>query len=147
MKILAVASGGGHWLQLLRVAPAFDGCRIVYVTINRGYQAHVPDSRLHVVRDATRWDRFGVLIQALQTLWIVIRERPDVIVSTGAAPGFFSLVWGRLVRARTIWIDSIANIDEVSMSGMRARRYADLWLTQWEHLAEDDGPDYRGAVL
>jgi hypothetical protein len=51
------------------------------------------------------------------------------------------------LRARTIWIDSIANVERLSSSGAQARRVADVWLTQWEHLARPEGPEYWGAVL
>jgi len=44
-----------------------------------------------------------------------------VIVSTGAAPGYFAIVLGRLFGARTIWIDSMANIENLS-DVRRARR-------------------------
>ncbi|MCI5150914.1 MAG: UDP-N-acetylglucosamine--LPS N-acetylglucosamine transferase, partial [Candidatus Electrothrix sp. MAN1_4] len=49
--------------------------------------------------------------------------------------------------ARTIWIDSIANSDKLSMSGQKVGKYADLWLTQWEHLARPEGPHYHGTVI
>ena len=80
-------------------------------------------------------------------LWLVIRERPDVVVTTGAAPGYFALRFGKWIGAKTIWIDSIANLERMSLSGERVRRYADLWLTQWAHLAKSDGPVFLGAVL
>jgi hypothetical protein len=41
----------------------------------------------------------------------------------------------------------MANIEDLSMSGARAGRYADLWLTQWPHLAKAEGPYYGGSVL
>ena len=78
---------------------------------------------------------------------MLLRERPDVVVSTGAAPGFLALRLGKLLRARTIWVDSIANAEELSLSGRRIGPHADLWLTQWEPLARPEGPLYRGAVL
>lgn len=70
-----------------------------------------------------------------------------MIISTGAAPGYFALRMGKWFRARTVWVDSIANVEELSLSGARAGRHADLWLTQWEHLAQPGGPEYRGSVL
>lgn len=146
-KVLAVASGGGHWVQLRRVIPALEGHRVVYLTINPAYRADVPDAKVHIVNDATRWDRIGSLRMALRILWVVLRERPDVVLSTGAAPGFFALLFGRLLGARTIWLDSIANIEELSMSGRMVRRHADLWLTQWPHLARPDGPECAGRVF
>jgi len=53
----------------------------------------------------------------------------------------------KLLRMKTIWVDSIANADELSMSGQKAGGCADLWLTQWHHLAAEGGPSYLGSVL
>ena len=83
----------------------------------------------------------------LKLLWIICTERPDVIISTGAAPGYIALRIGKLIGAKTVWLDSIANAEELSLSGAMAGRYADLWLTQWAHLAGENGPYFRGAVL
>lgn len=147
-RVLAVASGGGHWVQLRRLAPAFDGCDVAFVTVQPDYRSTVPgSSRFYCVRDATRWDRWGLLVLALQLSWIVLRERPRIVVSTGAAPGFIALRLGRLVGARTIWVDSIANVESLSLSGLRIGPHADLWLTQWEHLATPAGPVFRGKTL
>ena len=70
-----------------------------------------------------------------------------MIITTGAAPGFLALVIGRVMGCRTCWIDSIANIEELSLSGRKARRWSTLWLTQWKHLARSEGPRYVGNVI
>lgn len=146
-KVLAVASSGGHWIQLLRVLPAFSDCEVVFVTVIKSCCSQVPGSKFYCVNDANRWHKFALLVLAIRMAWIVAKERPDVVVSTGAAPGYFALFFGRLFRAKTIWIDSITNIDHLSMSGSLAGRHADLWLTQWPHLAKPQGPHYGGAIL
>lgn len=146
-KILAVASGGGHWVQLRRVAPAFEGCDVTYVTVEPSYKDQVGDADFKVVIDATRWNKFKLILMLLQIVWILIRVRPDVVISTGAAPGYFALRFGKLLGARTVWIDSIANIEVLSLSGQKIGPKASLWLTQWAHLAKDEGPEFRGAVL
>jgi hypothetical protein len=147
MRVLAVASGGGHWVQLLRIMPAFADCDVIFATVHKAYRTQVPTSPLYVLNDATRWNKFGVLVMALRLFSLILRQRPDIVVSTGAAPGYVALRIGRLFGARTIWIDSIANVQGMSMSGTRIGRHADLWLTQWPHLAKPDGPQYGGSVL
>lgn len=57
---------------------------------------------------------------------IVLLHRPDIVISTGAAPGFFALLFGKLLGARTIWIDSIANAEQLSVSGQKVKLFADL---------------------
>ena len=54
---------------------------------------------------------------------------------------------GKLLGAKTIWVDSIANAQELSLSGKRAGKFADLWLTQWQELSNKNGPQYGGSVL
>jgi UDP-N-acetylglucosamine:LPS N-acetylglucosamine transferase len=146
-KLMAVSSGGGHWVQLLRLAPAFANCEVIYVGVDRSYALQVPQNKFRAVNDATRWNKFGLLRLVLNLAWVMWREKPDVVVSTGAAPGYVALRIGKLTGAKTIWIDSIANVEVLSMSGARIGRYADLWLTQWPHLARPEGPYYAGAVL
>jgi UDP-N-acetylglucosamine:LPS N-acetylglucosamine transferase len=145
--VLALSSGGGHWVQLLRLRPAFAGCDISFATVNRHYRGDLDSGRFFVIPDGNRSQPVRLLWCVLRIALLLIRLRPDVVVSTGAAPGFFAMRFGRLFGARTVWVDSVANAEELSMSGQMAGRYADLWLTQWQHLARPDGPSYRGSVL
>lgn len=151
-RVLAAASGGGHWVELMRIMPAFDGCDIAYLTVNCEYRGEVPGHRFYAVNDATRWNKLASAFMALRILLVLLRERPEVVVTTGAAPGYFAILLGKLLGAKTIWLDSIANVDELSMSGQMAGKHADLWLTQWPHLAQSSQaggrhPQFAGAVL
>ena len=146
-KALAVSSGGGHWVQLRRVAPAFKEFELIFVTVNPAYRGEAAPHRFYAINDATRWNKFKLMAMVVRIFLILWRERPDVVISTGAAPGFFALRLGHLMGARTIWIDSIANVEAMSMSGQKIGPHADLWLTQWPHLASPDGPKFVGQVL
>lgn len=84
---------------------------------------------------------------ALVAIGIVLKVRPHVVLSTGAAPGFFCVLFGRMIGARTLWIDSVANGEQLSMCGKLSKRFAHECLTQWEELAAEPRPKYRGAVL
>ena len=134
-------------MQLLRLTPAFASCEVVYVTVHPSYRVQVKGNRFYSVPDATRWQKFGLIRMFFWLAWIILKEKPDVVISTGAAPGYVALRLGHLVGAKTIWIDSMANAEELSMSGVKIGQYADLWLTQWPHLARPDGPHYMGTTL
>jgi UDP-N-acetylglucosamine:LPS N-acetylglucosamine transferase len=147
-KVLAVASGGGHWIQMRRLQPAFDGLDVAYVGVQASYAEEVPEHRFYAVRDVTRWDRWGIVVLVLQLTIILLKERPHVVITTGSAPGVITLALAKLLlRAKTIWIDSIANSVEMSSSGRQARRFSDAWLTQWPQLQRPGGPECWGAVL
>lgn len=151
LRVLAVASGGGHWIQLRRMRRAWEGMQVTYVTTVPGYAAELagePGKLAFVaVTDANRWQKLRLLRQLLEIAWVVLRVRPHAVVTTGAAPGYFALRLGKLLGARTIWVDSMANAEELSLSGRQAGPHATLFLTQWEHLARPGGPEFRGAVL
>ncbi len=134
-------------MQLNRLNEVFSEHKTIYVTTNPGYSEQLRDSSLFVVPDASRWDRVKIVLLACKMLWLLILIRPDIVVSTGALPGFFAIFFGKKLGARTIWLDSIANSEKLSMSGRRAGKYADLWLTQWEHLDQAEGPCYHGTVI
>ncbi len=145
-RILAVASGGGHFVQLLRLRPAFAGYDIHYVTTTSGYSSQHEGS-FFIVKDANADQKFKCFWMFLQIGKVFLSVRPDVVISTGAAPGLAAMVWGKIFRARTLWLDSIANSEELSKSGRLAKRFADVSLTQWEHLAGKHGPHFWGGVL
>lgn len=156
VRILATASAGGHWVQLMRLRPAWAGCEVTYVTSDPGLEAPLRAESpaigdiitgFHTVTEANRWNKLRLLKQLFQLLRVIRRTRPDVVITTGAAPGYFALRLGRMFGARTVWIDSIANAEELSLSGKQAKAHADLWLTQWSHLSRPGGPDHLGSVI
>ena len=161
-RILAVASSGGHWAQLMRLRPAWQGCDVAYLTTEAGYgrrlreqadREGLPPPRFYTAVSANRWQKLRLVRQLAAITWAVMKERPAVVCTTGASPGYFALRFGRMIGARTVWIDSIANGETMSMAGRMAGRYADVWLTQWESVAADEPPvgearpQYWGAVL
>ena len=72
-KVLAVASSGGHWIQLRRVIPAFADSEVVYVTVIESYRSQVPENRFYSVNDATRWNKLGLIRLALRVGWIIVK--------------------------------------------------------------------------
>ncbi len=152
-RVLAIASGGGHWVQLLRMRPAWEGCDVAYASTHADYRKEVSEGiaagRYYVFPDANRWQKLRLLWQVLVVAAIVLRERPAVVISTGASAGYFALRIGKYLGCRTIWVDSIANAEELSLAGRRVQPYSDLWLTQWPHLAGEgkSRPRFMGAVL
>jgi UDP-N-acetylglucosamine:LPS N-acetylglucosamine transferase len=146
-RILAVSSGGGHWIQLLRLRPAFADTDVTFASVGESRAADVEPAPYRTIPDANRAQKIKLLWLLLRLSWLVARVRPDVVISTGAAPGYFAVRIGRMMGARTLFLDSIANAEELSLSANLAKRHCDLVLTQWPHLADHDGPGYRGSVL
>ena len=148
LRVLFVSSSGGHWIQLRRLDPAFEGWSRFYACTNGDYRSMIDaEERFFALPEADRWNKLRLVYQALIVLWVLVRTHPDVVVSTGASPGFFAVLFGHLLRKKTIWVDSIASVDELSLSGQHAGHFADLWLTQWRHIARPEGPKYFGSLV
>lgn len=147
-KLLAVSSGGGHWVELRRLLPAFEGLETVFVSTEADPGADLGPVRYHRVTNVTRKNLLAFPRVVAEIARIVRSERPDVVLSTGAAPGLVALALAKiLVGSRTVWIDSIAAAETMSTSGRLVWPFADAWLTQWPHLARAGGPEHWGAVL
>jgi UDP-N-acetylglucosamine:LPS N-acetylglucosamine transferase len=146
-KVLAIASGGGHWIQLLRLRPAFDAPNCVYVSMFESYASLVEGRRYFTVPDASRFDVRSFVPVFAKAVRILLTERPTVIVTTGSAPMLAFVLLGRLMGIRSLWIDSIANSERLSTSGRIAKRIASRCVSQWPEVAEKEDVEYWGSVL
>ena len=70
MKILAVASSGGHWVQLRRLADAFEGHTVTYVTVNPAHRDEVAPARFYAVPDANRETKLRLILLTAKLCWI-----------------------------------------------------------------------------
>ena len=147
VRVLAVASGGGHWHELLRLRPALEGCEQHFVGIDTVWASSVAPYPFYVVPDAHFDEPVRMIRTFFHLLQLFRKIRPQVVISTGAAPGGLAMLLGRIFRARTLWVDSAANCYILSLSGRLALRMAHATLTQYPHLASQEGPFYRGNIL
>jgi len=137
-KVFAVASIGGHWIQLLRIAkPMEEKYEMVYLCTHPKCETMVEGNKFHLISDYSRWDAWKMIPSFFQLLRIVRKEKPDAIITTGAAPGLMCLLAGKILGRKTIWIDSIANVQHLSASGRIAAKFATRVYTQWKDLATD----------
>lgn len=148
MRILAIASGGGHWEQMMLLRAAFEGAEVMYITTLPGLPERSGVTSFAYVPECNRNDVVKIIHNMVATVRVILQFRPDVVVSTGALPGLIGLAIAKfLFRRRTVWIDSIANSAELSLSGRIARRVSDLWVTQWPEVAAATGAAYLGRVI
>lgn len=149
IRICLVASAGGHLTQLLKLKDAWAGLYTVYVTTSELVQAKLTNlGKVYIVGECNRQHPLRVAKVLLRCVRVAVRERPDIVISTGAAPGFLLCLICKILGAKVVWVDSIANIERISLSGRLTHPFADLFLTQWPELADRDrNVEYVGAIL
>ena len=136
LKICIAASAGGHLSQLLSLGPAWEGHQVICVSTGSMVREKLETiGKTYIVGECNREHPIQTLQVLIRCFRVLVRERPDVVISTGAAPGFLMCFWGKLLGSKVIWIDSIANVRKLSMSGRLIRPWADLVLSQWPELA------------
>src|SRR3954453_21539602 len=108
-RILAVASVGGHWIQLGRLSEAFVDSDTLYVTTVAGETAPSGDRPVATITDASRNEPWRIILATFQLALLMLRFRPEAVITTGAAPGYVALRLAKLRGCRTVWLDSIAN--------------------------------------
>ena len=135
-RALLVCSPGGHLLQLLTLKPAWEEMDRIWVTLA------APDSD-YLLRDERRVLARGPTNRSLRALlantrlaWRVVRrERPDAILSTGAALAVPFFLAGKLHGARLVYVESMTRTTSLSLSGRLVRPLADAFFVQWPELA------------
>ncbi len=149
MRVCLAASSGGHISQLLKLAESWNGYDVFCVTTTQVIREKLKQySRVYIVGESNREHPLLVLMVLLRCARIVFCERPDVVISTGAAVGCITCFLGKLLGAKVIWIDSITNVERISLSGRLVRPIADLLLVQWPELTEKYGNvEYAGAIV
>jgi len=148
-KICLAASSGGHLSQLRKIAGAWSGRSVFWVTTVDIVNRSLGDgSRVYAVGECNREHLLRLVSVLFRCIYIVLKERPDVVISTGAASGCLMCLLGRFGGAKVVWLDSITNVERISLSGRLTRPFADLFLVQWPDLAERyPGVEYVGAVI
>ncbi len=147
IRVMAIASEGGHWVQLQRLRSMFDRYSTYYVSTNGDLGDAYNCSNFFTVKDCNFQTKFRMIICFLQVLILFVKIRPTHVITTGAAPGFFAVVVAKVFGIKSVWIDSIANSEELSKAGCYAGYFASLWFTQWPELSSEKGPMYIGKVL
>jgi UDP-N-acetylglucosamine:LPS N-acetylglucosamine transferase len=135
LKICLAASAGGHISQLLKLSSSWNGHETFCVTTTEVVRNKLNKlGEVYVVGECNRQHLVRVIAVLVRCIRIVLRERPDVIISTGAAAGCMLCFLGKMFGAKVIWIDSITNVERISLSGRMVRYIADLFLVQWPEL-------------
>lgn len=153
LRICLAASGGGHVRQLLDLHPVWHDLNFFFVTepTALGHSIAADHPAYFVEHFAWGQARLGqwraMLRSALSNLrqsWTVIwRERPDVIITTGAGSMAPLLLFGRLTGARIILIDSFARFQSPSLFARLAGPLAHARLSQ----SAASGAKWRGALV
>jgi UDP-N-acetylglucosamine--N-acetylmuramyl-(pentapeptide) pyrophosphoryl-undecaprenol N-acetylglucosamine transferase len=145
LRICLAASGGGHLRQLVDLEPVWSKFDSFFVTEKTALGESVANAHraYFVTHVAIGQARLGRPVLMIRSGWrnffearrAIARERPDVVITTGAGTVFFAVLWGWLFGAKIIAIESFARFDRPSIFMRITSLFAHRKVVQSEKLA------------
>lgn len=149
-KICFAASSGGHLEQLMMLEPLMEKYDSFIVTERTEYRSSTGSHRVYYVDQVNRKERafpLKMLRLSIHSLGILIKERPDVVITTGVLAMIPISLQAKLFGMKLIYIESFAKITTPNQSGRLLYRFADQFYVQWESMLKVY-PDaiYKGGI-
>jgi len=136
-KICFIATGGGHLEEIRHISNIVKSEESFLVTQDTKASRALNEKKYLLLEN----DKKNIVLFALKFFWIgiqsfkiFIKEKPDVIISTGAAMTVPMCYFGKIFKKKVIFIESFAKIKEPSKTGKLVYPIADLFVVQWEGL-------------
>jgi len=134
LKICIVASAGGHLTEILQIKKAFENYEHFFVTFYReDIKDKLKGKKIYFICDPKR-NPIKFFKNFVQSLKIFLKEKPNVVISTGAGMALAMLFIAKIFRKKIIYIESMASVFRPSFTGKIAYYIADLFIIQWKHL-------------
>ncbi|MGH4038736.1 MAG: PssD/Cps14F family polysaccharide biosynthesis glycosyltransferase [Sphaerochaeta sp.] len=150
VKICFTSSSGGHFEQLMMLKPLMEKYDSYVVTEKLDYDVKAGSVPVKYVMQINRTDKFfflKFLFNIVKSFGIVVTNRPDVVISTGALAAVPLMVWTKVFGGKVVYIESFAKIDTPNISGKIAYKFADQFYIQWESMRKFyPNAIYKGGI-
>lgn len=135
MKIGLVGSSGGHLTQLLAISAWWEHHDRFWVTFEKADAvSRLQNERAYWCHYPTNRNIPNLIKNTFLAICVLLRERPDVIISTGAAVAVPFFWLGRLCGASTVYIEVFDRITMPTLTGKLVYPVTKHFLVQWEEL-------------
>lgn len=138
-KICFAASSGGHLEEIARLTDLTLKYESFMITEKSHFQQLNMCDKTYYVSQINRKEPpflFKFIMLFIKSLYILTKERPSCIISTGALVTYPICLIGFILRIKLIYIESFARVDSPSLTGKLMYKFADLFIVQWEEMLE-----------
>ena len=140
--------------QLMELRSVTDGRDAFLVTYRSEATKRIPQWKRRVYFMRHRGEKLPLiglmlLVMSLKAIGILVREKPKVLISTGAEIAIPFFLVGKLLGSKTVFIDSMTRVRSRSATGRLLYPVADVFLVQWPEARRLYGPRavYAGSVV
>ncbi|WP_248624396.1 PssD/Cps14F family polysaccharide biosynthesis glycosyltransferase [Enterococcus cecorum] len=136
-KICFASSSGGHLEQLMMLKPLMEKYDCFIVTERTAYNSSLEGQRVYYLHQVNRKEKlmaFYMLLNTYKSLKMILKEKPDVVVTTGVLAIIPLCLFAKLFKKKLIYIESFAKISSPTKTGLLLYKYADRFYVQWESM-------------
>ncbi|MEA5443729.1 PssD/Cps14F family polysaccharide biosynthesis glycosyltransferase [Cyanobium gracile] len=135
MQLLLVCSSGGHFKGLFQLEPFWRLHQRSWVSFDSATTRQALEGeQVSWAYSPTNRHLPNLLRNALLAWTVLRRQRPDVILSTGAGVAVPFLILGKLLGHKTVFVESITRIETLSLSARLVLPFLDLLYVHWPQL-------------
>jgi beta-1,4-N-acetylglucosaminyltransferase len=135
-KICLVASAGGHLKEIVQLKKFYSKYEHYFVTLARedGKSLARKEKTYFVECPARNPLRFA--LNFVQSFKILLKEKPDIVISTGADTALATCYLAKLFGKKIIYIESFCRPSRPSITGKMVYPIANLFIYQWEEVGQ-----------
>ena len=143
-KVMFIASTGGHLSELLQLSPLFSKYDYTIVTEKTKSNLNLKNKyphRVHFIISGTYTNLkakllypFKLLLNCFISLYLMLKIRPDVVVTTGSHNAGTMCCLAKIFHKKVIFIETIANSTTPTRAGHLIYKFADYFIVQWESM-------------
>lgn len=138
-KVCFAASSGGHFDQLMMLKPLMEQYESFIVTEETKYNNTYNEEKIYYLKQVNRQEKmfvFIMIINLVKSIKIFLKERPNIIVSTGVLAMVPLCIIVKITKGKLIYIESFAKVSSPTITGKFLYHFADRFYVQWESMLE-----------
>lgn len=133
MKVCLVGSSGGHLTHLYMLKPFWNNKDRFWVTFDKeDARSLLKNEKMYSCYYPTNRSLKALIKNTIIAIKVLAKEKPDLIISSGAAVAVPFFYLGKLFGAKLIYIEVFDRIDKPTMTGKIVYPIADKFVVQWE---------------
>ncbi|MDF7639826.1 UDP-N-acetylglucosamine--LPS N-acetylglucosamine transferase [Lactobacillus sp. ESL0791] len=135
MKVCLVGSSGGHLTHLYMLKEFWQDKEHFWVTFPKKDAINLLDKeKMYSCYFPTNRNLKNLIKNTFLAIKILKKEKPDLIVSSGAAVAVPFFYIGKLLRIKTVYIEVFDRINRATLTGRLVYPVTDLFIVQWEEM-------------
>ncbi|MCP0888043.1 UDP-N-acetylglucosamine--LPS N-acetylglucosamine transferase [Ligilactobacillus sp. WILCCON 0076] len=135
MKVCLVGSSGGHLTHLYMLKPFWQDKDRFWVTFDKeDARSILKNEDVYNCYFPTNRNIKNLIKNTALAFKVLKHEKPDVIISSGAAVAVPFFYIGKIFGAKTIYIEVFDRIDKPTLTGKLVYPITDKFIVQWEEM-------------